>query len=246
MRAIPEKVAAKAAGLKRYFTGKPCPLGHVAERLVSNGMCVVCHNEKTGAAHKRRRAKNPPRVRCTPQEYYQRYKETRRRWREANPDRVTLAASRWRQRNPEKVLAAQRAWRERNPEKYKSYHAYERRKEEKAAWRAKNGEKWAARARNWRQKNKPRRAAYEATRRAEKRARTLASASLTAIQYFYDWAAHLTETTGVPHEVDHIVPLKGKNVCGLHVEWNLRVIPARENRAKKNALVEELTHLFGR
>lgn len=47
-------------------------------------------------------------------------------------------------------------------------------------------------------------------------------------------AARLTRRTGIVHEVDHIVPLQGENVCGLHVETNLRVITKAANREKSN------------
>lgn len=46
--------------------------------------------------------------------------------------------------------------------------------------------------------------------------------------------ARLEEETGIPHEVDHIVPVVNKLVCGLHWEGNMRIITTEENRRKSN------------
>lgn len=73
-----------------------------------------------------------------------------------------------------------------------------------------------------------------AARRAGLQRATPKWADRNAIKVVYDECAETTRRTGIPHEVDHIVPLKGKRVCGLHVHWNLRVITRAENSAKSN------------
>lgn len=53
-----------------------------------------------------------------------------------------------------------------------------------------------------------------------------------AIRAKYDEAKRLSKLTGEAYTVDHIVPLDGKLVCGLHVDWNLRVVHWLENARK--------------
>jgi hypothetical protein len=80
-------------------------------------------------------------------------------------------------------------------------------------------------------KRKP---SYSYSRPDPKPERTPAWADLEAIRRVYAESRRLTLETGVRHSVDHIIPLCGRTVTGLHVAENLRIITLVENIRKSN------------
>jgi len=92
----------------------------------------------------------------------------------------------------------------------------------------------------WRLANPGKINAKTARRRAAKLRATppwLTKKHWKLIEDKYVEAAKLTKETGIPHEVDHIVPLQGINVRGLHVPWNLRVVTRPINRRKSRKVL---------
>lgn len=90
----------------------------------------------------------------------------------------------------------------------------------------------------WKKRNPHRVAEMRARRRNGERRATppwLTKADFEAIIAIYEEAA--TRPFG-PWHVDHIVPILGEEVCGLHVPWNLQILRARDNVSKGNRLLE--------
>jgi hypothetical protein len=144
-----------------------------------------------------------------------------RKWRAANPGKATSYVRRYMERHPEKAKEV----RVHAEAKRKASGYFER-------WYRENLETKRAKNRQWSKLNPAANAALRARGRAALQQRTVGWADYEAIRRVYAEARRLTEETGIRHEVDHIIPLRGKCVSGLHVHYNLRVIPMTDNRKK--------------
>lgn len=122
-------------------------------------------------------------------------------------------------------------YRQENPEIYqraslKYYHA--------------NSEKQNANNKKWLANNTWYVNEQSALKRTARRKATPSWVDRQELKRIYKEARKLSETTGIKYQVDHIIPLVNKNVCGLHIPSNLRIITAEENLAKSNKFSQEM------
>lgn len=176
-------------GLKRYFTGKPCKRGHVAERQSSNGTCMDCYAEDVSGKYREKRVAQSRR-------YYRENLESRKEYDKRRWQKIRHKVA---DKNRERVLLWQKENRDRANFNSSQYRASKRNA-----------------APSW-----------------------LTDEDIKNMCAVYEMSYRLSKCLGIHHHVDHIVPLRGDVVCGLHVPWNLAAIPAKVNLSKGNKLLTE-------
>ena len=146
----------------------------------------------------------------------------------ANKERINVRNKEYAQKNPKVMAKACKKWREKNPEKAR---------DALYSWRNSNRGFYNAYQRTYNKSNTEYINFISAKRHAAKVNRTpswLTEDDFWLMQEAYNLAALRTKMFGFPWHVDHIIPLQGKTVSGLHVPKNLQVIPGVENLRKSN------------
>ena len=205
---------AREQGLTRYFTGKSCKRGHIVERHTKTRRCYACLVFKQGL------------------------------YAQAHPEKVKAQNRRRNTIYLKNKLAYNKEYAKKNPEKAKewtrkSYHKNKHKRQNivnsrAARRRRENWEDVKQAIYKWRKKNPDYMRAFQARHKKRMRLATPSWVDHAALLAYYAEANKLTKQTGIPHSVDHIVPIHGKTVCGLHVPWNLQVLTSSSNSRKSN------------
>lgn len=154
--------------------------------------------------------------------------EAVKKYQRKNLDIVHARNKQYRSNNAEKVSQWHKDWRIENAE---------RDAERKVEYRHKNIDAVKAAYKLYYEENYPRMIAKNNKRHADKLKRTpawLTSDDLWMIEQAYEIAATRSKLFGFKWHVDHVLPLRGTFVSGLHTPYNLQVIPAVENLRKSN------------
>jgi hypothetical protein len=188
------------------------------------GHCKTCHASYCKKHHNDNKAHANKASAAYRENNKERQSELMSKWQKANPDRCSANSAKWRKANKAQAAKAARIYREAHKEeiavKQKLHHA-------------KNKDAITIKSSAWKKANKGRVNTSTAKRRATQLQATPIWADLKAIEEIYKLSSAVTELMEPTH-VDHIVPLRGKYVCGLHVEYNLQLLRAEDNVRKGN------------
>lgn len=182
---------------------------------MSSGCCVQCAKDRATAQYEARKEH----ILAYQRERYARL-----------ADKIKGDVRARRLSNPAQAKARRKADYDKNRDRYRA---------DASAWAKENAARQRETQRAWRAAN-PHKVNHQAAMyhalRLKRRPPWLTKAHRSAIRAVYREARRLTQDTGIQHHVDHIVPLRGRDVSGLHVPWNLQVLTAKENITKSNRL----------
>lgn len=231
---------------RTYFTGNPCPKGHIAPRRVINRACTECTSEYAKERHRRL---------SLDETYVAEARARAAKWARNNPDRYAANQKNYRDQNGEALSEYNKDWRKKNARRIKARlvkrvaddptihsrahkkryanptYAQKCRKRSKA-WRQENPERHEANNKEWRKANPDRvkaiqRAGWINRRAKQRQAGKISAADIRAIR-----ATKRCAACRRPHpkmEIDHIISLSRG---GTNHRSNLQLLCRPCNRAK--------------
>lgn len=171
----------------------------------------------------------------------ERHKEYAKAWALRNAERVEARRKANYEKNRQTNIERTRAWKKRNParvlasQRSRAVINREKNRAARKAWSERNPTAALESFKRYRERNRARIRARLTVSKEGREKRRVRWANQDAILEIYRQAELMTRTTGCLHVVDHIIPLQGRTVSGLHVETNLRVIEHSENARKHNS-----------